>query len=124
MILKGIFQITDWQESAEKELNAGAKLSTALVQQSYDGDILGSSEVRYNLYYSKDGNAVFNGFEIITFTEDHQDAWLILKHTGKFNNGAASSQFIVIDGSNSRLLGKTGSFESMDGGKAHYQIAD
>ena len=51
MQLKGTFQITNWQETVIHSFDSGAKLSKALVSQSYSGDINGSSEVHYQLSY-------------------------------------------------------------------------
>lgn len=124
MPLNGTFQIINWQESIEQQFNEGAKLSIALVQQTYSGDIMGNSMVRYQLYYNKSGNALFQGFETISYQYQQETAQLILKHDGKFEHGIASSTFMVVDSSHdSQLTGRTGSFTSLAGGKARYQIA-
>lgn len=123
MELSGTFQITDWQENVEKELSDGAKLSNAIVQQSYTGDLTGSSEVRYQLYYDAHCNAIFVGFETLTLNADHAPATLVLQHSGAFKNGVASSQFTVVASSaDASLLGRSGSFKSTEGGKAEYQL--
>ena len=124
MELKGTFQITDWKETTKEEFNAGEKLSTALVQQSYSGDITGDSKVSYQLYYNKSGIAVFNGFEVITANINNQQVLITIKHDGRFENGEASSDFIIVDSSNdNNLVGKIGTFKSIEGGKAKYQIS-
>lgn len=124
MELKGTFQITDWQETIEQAFEEGEKLSIALVQQAYSGDINGNSEIRYQLYYSKSGDAVFNGFETITSDKNNEQVLLIIKHNGKFENGTASSQFTIIDSKyDNNLVGKNGTFKSIEGGKAIYQIS-
>lgn len=123
MTFTGTFQITDWQEQVEQLLDDGAKLSVATVQQTYTGAIEGSSTVRYQLYYHKNGNAVFHGFETIHVIDNNQPHTLVIKHDGQFENGIASSVFTVIDSYNNQtLLGKTGRFTSMAGGKAAYEI--
>lgn len=124
MGLKGTFQITDWQETVEQEFEKGKKLSTALVQQAYSGDINGNSEVRYQLYYSENGDALFNGFETITYDKNDEQVVLILKHDGKFESGIASSKFTIVDSSHEcSLIGRSGTFRSIKGGKAIYQIS-
>lgn len=124
MKLTGIFQITDWQEQVDQLLADGAKLSVATVQQTYTGDIKGSSTVRYQLCYNKSGNAVFHGFETIHLVENNQTNTLVIKHDGQFADGIASSVFTVIDCQNDQtLLGKTGRFTSMEGGKAAYELS-
>lgn len=124
MKLSGTFQITDWQEAVDKELSDGAKLSTAVVQQSYTGDLTGNSEVRYQLCYDAHNDAIFVGFETLTLSGDAEAAILVLQHSGAFKKGVASSTFtIVASSADASLLGRGGSFTSTEGGKAEYQIA-
>ena len=123
MELNGNFQIVDWQEKVEQEFGEEAKLSNALVKQTYTGDIVGSSQISYRLYYTNSANAFFNGFEIITCDHKDEPFSLTLQHDGKFKNGIASSQFTVIDCQHNKdLIGKTGNFTSLDEGKARYRI--
>lgn len=124
MELKGIFQITDWQETVEQEFEKGKKLSIAIVQQAYSGDINGNSKVRYQLYYCESGDALFNGFETIKYDKNNEQVSLTIKHDGKFENGTASSDFTIIDSSHdNNLVGRSGTFKSIEGGKATYQIS-
>lgn len=123
MSLSGTFQIINWQESIEQQFNDGAKLSIALVQQTYSGDMMGNSTVRYQLYYNKSGDALFQGFETISYQYQQETAQLTIKHDGKFEQGTACSTFMVVDSSHdSQLTGRTGSFTSLEGGQARYQI--
>ena len=123
MPLTGTFQITQWTETVEQELANGTKFSNAIVEQNYEGDLTGTSQVKYQLYYSQDGNAVFNGFETITLASQEQQQTLVLKHDGQFNNGVATSKFtIVASSADKSLIGQSGSFESIEGGKARYAI--
>ncbi|MEM5552886.1 MULTISPECIES: DUF3224 domain-containing protein [Pseudoalteromonas] len=124
MELKGTFLITKWQETVEQQFEKGQKFSTALVQQAYSGDINGNSEVRYQLYYSEDGDALFNGFETITYDKNDEQVVLTLKHDGKFESGVASSEFTIVDSSHEcSLIDKSGTFRSIEGGKGIYQIS-
>lgn len=123
MKLTGTFQITDWQESIEQEFDEGSRLSVAVVKQTYAGDVIGSSSVRYCLYYDKTGNALFNGFETLYWLQNNKQVLLTIKHDGTFDNGVASSNFTVIDSpDDSTLVGKIGSFTAIEGGQASYQI--
>jgi len=61
MQLKGMFQIIDWKESIEKSFDAGGKLTTAIVSLIYSGDIIGKSEVTFQMNYETNGNAVLSG---------------------------------------------------------------
>lgn len=121
MQLKGTFQITNWQESVSTSFEQGAKLSKALVSQTYSGDITGSSEVHYQLNYETTGNACFNGFEFITGNLDDEPCQFTLKHYGTFEKGVAKSQFVIIcSASHPELLGVTGLFTSGEAGQASY----
>lgn len=123
MPLTGTFQITQWTETVEQELANGTKLSNAIVEQNYEGDITGTSQVNYQMYYGQDGNAVFNGFETITLASQEQQQTLVLKHDGQFNNGVATSKFTIVGSSEDKnLIGQSGSFESIEGGKAKYIV--
>ncbi|MDR7121072.1 DUF3224 domain-containing protein [Rheinheimera soli] len=121
--LKGSFQITDWKESINKSFDDGAKLSKALVSQTYSGDITGSSEVQYQLSYETTGDACFNGFEFISGTIGDTPCKLTLKHDGTFEKGIAKSQFgIVSSATHPEWVGVTGFFTSTEGGQANYLI--
>lgn len=123
MQLKGSFQITDWQESIDKSFDDGAKLSKALVSQTYSGDITGSSEVQYQLSYETTGDACFNGFEFISGTIGDTPCKLTLKHDGTFENGVAKSQFVIVSSATHvELLGVIGGFTSGEAGQANYII--
>lgn len=120
MTLKGSFQITNWQESVDQELENGAKLSTAIVQQNYSGDVTGTSEARYQMCYDSSGEARFVGFETITLSSGDV---LVLQHQGTFKQGVASSEFTIVTSYNNKtLLGKNGSFASTEGGQADYHL--
>jgi hypothetical protein len=123
MQLKGTFQITDWQETVIQTFDSGAKLSKALVSQSYSGDITGSSEVQYQLNYETTGNACFNGFEFITGSLGDAPCQLTLKQDGTFEKGVAKSQFVIISSAtHPELLGLSGSFISGEAGQATYVV--
>ena len=124
MELTGTFEITSWQESVEKELANGTKLSRANVRQSYTGSLSGESELTYQLCYDTSGNADFVGFEemlltiVFTFLEV-----IVLQHNGCFNNGIATSKFTVVESSHDKtLIGYEGFFRSKENGQADYQI--
>lgn len=123
MQLHGTFSISDWQESTTTSPNPNEKLTKAVVRQSYSGDILGASEIHYQMHYLADGNACFNGFEYITCDIDNRPTELILSHVGQFEQGVASSAFTVIKADNlPSLLGLKGHFKSTENGQAEYFI--
>ncbi|AOT10627.1 DUF3224 domain-containing protein [Pseudoalteromonas luteoviolacea] len=122
MKLTGLFQVHDWQESVITLLNEDTKLSNATVLQTYEGDLKGTSTVYYQLYYDRKGNAVFNGLEVFQHADNDENT-LVIRHKGQFENGIASSTFTIIDCEyNPEMIGKTGSFESIEGQKSAYSI--
>ena len=59
----------------------------------------------------------------VVYKSDEQIV-LTLKHDGKFESGIASSKFTIVDSSHEcSLIGKSGTFRSIEGGKAIYQIS-
>ncbi|NVK56293.1 MAG: DUF3224 domain-containing protein [Alteromonadaceae bacterium] len=126
MQLTGTFSITDWQEDTQKSHPQGGKLNKAVVTQAYTGDIVGTSEVHYQLLYSDDGNAHFNGFECLTGTINNQSYQLLICLTGEFTNAVASGRFTIIDCRSEHcqpelaLTGMSGHFRSTQGGEATY----
>lgn len=63
-------------------------------------------------------------FETITYDNNDEQVVLTLKHDGKFESGIASSEFKIVDSSHEcSLISKSGTFRSIEGGKAIYQIS-
>ncbi|KXS33895.1 MAG: hypothetical protein AWU56_2528 [Idiomarina sp. T82-3] len=123
MELTGTFEITSWQESVEKELANGTKLSRANVRQSYTGSLSGESELTYQLCYDTSGNADFVGFETISINTPNELEVIVLQHNGCFNNGIATSKFTVVESSHDKtIIGYEGFFRSKENGQADYQI--
>ena len=123
MNLTGTFQIQDWQEAETKTLSEGRKFTSATVKQEYAGDIKGTSEVHYQMFYSASGNAMFNGYEVLEGEVDGVKCELTISHNGKFEQGVASSEFKVIEClAKPSLLGLEGSFKSGEAGQASYSL--
>ncbi|MEJ6472719.1 DUF3224 domain-containing protein [Pseudoalteromonas piscicida] len=123
MQLTGVYEIINWQETTEKQFDDGAKLSKAVVNLDYIGDIQGSSEVYYQLHYTEEGDVEFNGFEAVTGQFLGQQGKVVLMHDGRFKQGKAISNFTVVQSDvTSVTVGDKGSFESTEGKNANYQI--
>jgi hypothetical protein len=123
MQLKGIFQIIDWKESIEKSFDEGGKLTTAIVCQDYSGDIIGKSEIKFQMNYEPNGNATFIGFEFLVGNIAGKPCKLTIKHDGKFEEGSAKSQFVILNSStHEELVGLKGYFKSAEGGQANFVI--
>jgi len=123
MQLKGIFQITDWQESTEQSFDDGSKLNTAVVCQNYRGDVTGESKLTFQMHYEPSGNAAFIGFEVLTGNIENKPCNLTIKHDGSFKEGVAKSQFVIVNSdTHKNLIGEKGEFKSTEGGQAEYVI--
>ena len=124
--MNGEFQITGWDETPYVESDDGAKKSHAKITQDYSGAIEGSSELQYLMSYQSRASAVFVGFEVIVGKVNGKSGSFTLQHDGKFENGVASSKFIVVPNSGTDELKNikgTGSFETGESGKANYKLS-
>lgn len=121
----GMFQITAWDETSYFESDNGAKLTQAVITQSYQGVLQGHSEIRYLMSYQDNANATFVGFEHFTGSLGDKKGSFILQHKGLFAAGVASSEFELVErsatGGFAHLVGK-GHFVSTENGQANYQI--
>ena len=124
--LKGLFQITSWDESAYAEHNNGSKQTIAKITQSYSGDIVGTANIHYVMSHQTDGGAFFVGYEHLTLSTTTHKGTMILQHSGQFINGVASSKFIIIEGSGTDdfcfVIG-SGEFTSTENGQASYILS-
>ena len=123
--LHGVFQITGWDETPYVENADGTKQTHAKVAQTYSGDIEGASELQYLMSYSPNGVAIFVGFETVTGSINGNSGSFIIQHNGKFEDGVASSDFLIVaDSGTEKLVGisGTGTFKSGDNGQANYTI--
>ncbi|TRX56940.1 DUF3224 domain-containing protein [Thalassomonas sp. M1454] len=123
-------QITSWDETNvssdnSAEDSADKKISLAKVVQQFSGDLVGSSSIEYVMCYQSKTEAVFTGFESISLTINDKQGQFIVKHDGKFEQGVASSNFVLVAGSatadfvNAAGYGK---FKSTENGQAEYQF--
>lgn len=123
--MKGIFQITRWEETPYFESADGAKKSHAKITQEYSGAISGSSEIQYLMSYQSKVSAVFVGFEVVTGEINGKSGSFTIQHNGKFENGVASSNFLIVPNSGSgelKHIEGTGFFKSAESGKADYEL--
>ena len=125
VVLKGVFQITQWDETTYAEHDDGSKQTIANIKQTYSGDITGAAEIRYVMSHQQDATAVFTGLEELTVTTPEITGRIIFQHNGTFIAGVAHSQFTVIEGSGTQHLTEyigQGEFTSTENGQAEYVI--
>ncbi len=124
--LKGIFQITAWDEIPYDESDDDSKQSHAKIKQQYQGDIEGSSELQYLMCYSSKESAIFVGLEILSCNINGKIGSFVIQHKGKFESGIASSEFSIVPSSGKKQLldiTGSGSFKSSSNGQASYTLA-
>jgi len=123
--LKGVFQITGWEETPYVENDDGSKQSHAQITQNYTGGIDGSSELQYLMSYQSSTSAVFVGFETVSGSINGKSGHFVIQHDGTFENGVASSHFTIVPNSGTQDLAGlsgSGSFKSATNGQAKYTL--
>ncbi|MBT3134254.1 DUF3224 domain-containing protein [Alteromonas sp. ALT199] len=125
MSIEGSFSITQWDEDTLSERSEGIKVSHASIKQVYSGEMSGESSVEFLMSYQSPMSAKFTGFETFVGVVNGLRGTVIFQHSGKFENGIASSDFESIkDAATGELASKTfrGSFKSRKSGKADYTL--
>ena len=123
MNIKGQFSVTSWDEIPQQEFDDESKITRATVKQTYAGEINGESSIEYIMYYSTKSAATFVGIEYYSGSVAGKTGSLVIEHNGKFTNGVASSEFIIIDGKDElhATQGK-GRFTTIGHAAAEYEI--
>jgi Protein of unknown function (DUF3224) len=98
--IKAQFDVTSWDEQPFDEGTGVAKLTEALVEKSYSGDIDGTSVTKWLMAYAPDKSATFVGLERIKGTVGGRHGSLVLLHAGAFADGAATATLTVVSGTN------------------------
>jgi hypothetical protein len=106
--VKAQFEVTSWEEQPFDAGVGVAKLTEALVEKTYTGEIEGSSTTKWLMAYDPDQSAVFVGIERIKGKVGGRPGSLVLQHVGKFEDGAATATLTVVSGTN-ELKGASGS---------------
>jgi Protein of unknown function (DUF3224) len=96
----GTFTVAGWDESTFAELGGGGKLTRAHVTFGFDGDDL-KAEGGWEavMCYRADGTAVYTGYQQMAGTLAGREGTFVLRADGQFRDGAATSDWEVIDGS-------------------------
>jgi hypothetical protein len=106
--IRAQFEITSWDETPFDEATGVAKLTEALVEKSYTGDVEGTSTTKWLMAYAPDKTASFIGLERIKGTVGGKHGSLVLQHVGTFADGSADAELTVVSGTN-ELKSATGS---------------
>ncbi len=92
------FEIANWEESPFDDGVGVSKLTEALVDKTYSGDIDGTSATKWLMAYAPDKTATFVGIERIKGTVGGKRGSLVLLHEGTFEGGAATAALRVVSG--------------------------
>ena len=111
------FQVTGWDEKATVEFSDGAKVTRAIVTQTYTGDITGSSTIEYQMAYGRHGAVRFVGLEILDGAIGEHRGTIVIQHVGQFVDGTAKSVWMFVEGTGTDALaelGGEGTYQSID----------
>ena len=92
------FEVTSWDETPFDERTGVAKLSEALVEKSYTGDVEATSTTKWLMAYAPDKSATFIGLERIRGTFAGKHGSLVLQHVGTYADGSADADLTVVSG--------------------------
>ena len=103
------FQVTGWDEQTYAEHGENGKLTEAKVTQQIEGDLEGSSDVRWLMAYSADDRADFVGIQTVTGSLAGKKGSFVLRSAGTFDGKVAEADVTVVEGSGTdQLAGLTG----------------
>ena len=121
----GSFEVKHWNEAPYEELDEGAKLTRAEVDQSFTGDVAGDGGVQWLMCYRKDGTAHFVGLQRVAGVIGDRKGSFVLETVGDFDGTEARWTATVIRGSGlgdlADLTG-SGSFRAPHGSTAEYEL--
>jgi hypothetical protein len=103
------FQVTGWDEQKYAAHGDSGKLTEAKVTQQIEGDLEGSSDVRWLMAYSADDRADFVGIQTVTGSLGGKKGSFVLRSAGTFDGQVAEADVTVVEGSGTdQLAGLTG----------------
>jgi hypothetical protein len=98
MRLTAQFEIGSWDEQPFDEGDGLAKLTHAVVEKTYSGDLDATSVTQWLMAYQPDGTAAFVGIERVRGAFGGKSGSLVLQHVGKYADGAATAALTVLSG--------------------------
>jgi Protein of unknown function (DUF3224) len=96
--VKATFEIASWDETAFDRSTDAPKLTEAVVEKTYSGDIDGTSVTKWLMAYLPDESASFVGLERITGSVAGKNGSLVVQHRGKFADGSADAELTIVSG--------------------------
>ena len=121
--LRGSFDVTSWDEETYEELADGGKLTRAVVEQAFSGDVVGDGAVEWLMAYRRDGTAHFVGLQRVRGTIDGRSGTFVLETSGGFDGTEAHGSWTVVVGTGAlEGLRGTGSFRAPHGSHATWEL--
>jgi hypothetical protein len=115
--IRAQFEVTSWDESPFDERTGVAKLTEALVEKSYTGDVEATSTTKWLMAYAPDKSATFIGLERIRGTVAGMHGSLVLQHVGTFADGSADADLTVVSGTDElKAASGSGTFKANPAG--------
>jgi len=122
---QGTFELQAWDEHPYLELDDGAKLTRASVEQRFSGDLDGEGQVEWLMCYADDGTARFVGLQRFSGRLGDRAGSFVLETQGTFDGGKATGRWSVIPKSGTdelRGLVGDGGFAAPHGPKADVEL--
>jgi len=112
----GTYAVKKWDETTYDEISPGMKMTRALVEYAFSGEIAGSASVEYLMFYrhfdEKDqhgSSASYAGLIRFSGALAGRQGSFVMKDDGAFEGGTAASALQICEGSGTgSLAGITG----------------
>jgi hypothetical protein len=120
------FSIVNWDEQPIVDDTGNGKLTRAVVEKTYSGDVDGHSTTEWLMAYAGDGSATFVGMEHLDGTIGGRKGAVVLRHVGSYADGVATAELTITPGSGSgQLAGAegSGSLRADPSGKVELQLS-
>ncbi len=101
---EGTFKVNGWDENTYQELDGKEKLTKASMVFGYAGDVDGTGKSEALMFYREDGTAAYTGLERFVGQVGGRSGSFVLRADGVFEDGAATTNWQVVDGSGSGEL--------------------
>jgi Protein of unknown function (DUF3224) len=121
---QGWFELSSWDEDPYEEFGGdGGKLTRAVVEQTFSGDVEGKGAVQWLMAYREDGTARFVGLQRVEGSIGGRSGSFVMETAGEFDGTVASGEWTVVEGTGT-LAGLRGSgrFEAPHGPKATFEL--
>ena len=93
------FTISSWDETPPWDGAPIPRPARATICCVLQGGIAGRSSIEYALGYATPELCVYSGFELVEATVDGRFGSFLLRHDGRFEEGAATARLSIVEGS-------------------------